>query len=217
MIELLLKTLLAYLMGSLMGGLLVGRLKGGVDIRTQGSGNAGATNAWRTQGPIFGLLVFVIDVGKGLLAVLWLPAVSVSAVFEAAPAVTAWLPYTCGLAVMLGHVYPLWFGFRGGKGVATLIGVWACLLTSALPYALGAWVLTLVFTGYVSLASLIAGFALTVTAALIHGAWLIPPVLFALGTALLLVYTHRANLLRLRQGTESRVRRVMLFKPKPTD
>lgn len=209
MIDLLIKTLLAYLLGSLMGGLIVGKLKGGVDIRESGSGNAGATNAWRTQGPVFGLLVFVIDVGKGLLASLWLPGMAIPGI---ADGLSPWTVYACGLAVMLGHVYPLWFGFRGGKGVATLIGVWACLLTAALPYALGAWVLTLVLTGYVSLSSMVAGFALTAAVVVQQGQAITPPALFALGTALLLVYTHRANLQRLFDRSESRVRKLMLFK-----
>lgn len=212
MAALLIKTLLAYLLGSLMGGLIVGRLKGGVDIRKEGSGNAGATNAWRTQGPVFGLLVFVIDVGKGLLAALLLPAIAVPGLAEGGW--SAWTPYACGLAVMVGHVYPLWFGFRGGKGVATLIGVWACLLTAALPYALAAWVVTLVLTGYVSLSSMVAGLVLTLVAGLQFGHWITPPVLFAFATALLLVYTHRGNLQRLRAGNESRVRKVMLLKPR---
>lgn len=210
MIDLLIKTLIAYLLGSLMGGLIVGRIKGGVDIRTQGSGNAGATNAWRTQGPVFGLLVFVIDVGKGLATTLWLPSLPLVGLDHS---LAAWTPYACGLAVMLGHVYPIFFGFRGGKGVATLIGVWACLLTAALPFALAAWVVTLVLTGYVSLSSMVAGLVLMMAAGLQQGAWLIPPVLFAFGTALLLIYTHRANVQRLLDGSESRVRKVMLFKP----
>ena len=100
----------AYLLGSLNGALLLGRLRG-VDIRTQGSGNAGGTNALRTQGPAFALGVVVIDVLKAWIAVRVLGGPG-----------TTWLAVGCGLAAVLGHVYPVFHGFRGGKGVATLLG-----------------------------------------------------------------------------------------------
>ncbi|MCI0356733.1 MAG: glycerol-3-phosphate 1-O-acyltransferase PlsY [Acidobacteria bacterium] len=203
------KAFVAYLLGSLMGGLIVGKLRGGVDIRAAGSGNPGATNAWRTQGPVFGMLVFVIDVGKGILATLVLPRLALPGLAQEA-AFAAWTPYLCGLGVMLGHVYPVFFGFRGGKGVATLIGVWACLLPQALPYALVAWLLLLVLTGYVSVASL--GSSLVICGAAV---WQQAPqaaVFFACASALLLFYTHRLNLLRLRDGTENRFRKVMLLR-----
>ena len=209
MIDLVIKVLAAYLLGSIMGGLVVGKLRGGVDIRSAGSGNPGATNAWRTQGPVFGLLVFVIDVGKGILATLVLPYLPLPLAAEDA-ALRLWTPYLCGLAVMLGHVYPVYFGFRGGKGVATLIGVWACLLPQALPYALVTWAVVLVLSGYVSLASLSAGVVLSLAAILLGAAK--AGVFFAIATTLLLCYTHRLNLQRLREGSEHRFRKVMLFR-----
>ena len=104
------------------GSLVVGRLRGGVDIRTLGSGNAGATNALRTQGKVVGLAVLVIDLVKGWLATAWLAHLALPLVAPAHPAVQAWSVPVCALAVMLGHVYPACFGFRGGKGVATLVG-----------------------------------------------------------------------------------------------
>lgn len=211
MTEAIVKILLAYLLGSIMGGLLVGKLRGGVDIRAAGSGNAGASNAWRTQGPIFGIAVFVIDIGKGIIAALLLPQLALPGLEPAPAAVATWVPYGCGLAVMLGHVYPIFFGFRGGKGVATLMGVWACLLTLALPWALAVLVLTLVFTGYISLGSMLAGWAITLAAALQHASLASAPVLFALATALLLMVTHRANIARLLAGNENRFTRIMLF------
>ncbi|HXG29346.1 MAG TPA: glycerol-3-phosphate 1-O-acyltransferase PlsY [Nevskiales bacterium] len=214
MIEFLLKIAVAYLLGSVMGGLVVGALRG-VDIRQQGSGNAGATNALRTQGPLFGLGVFVIDVGKGLLAVGWLPGFNLGtlgASLGPMPAVLALgLPYACALAVVLGHVYPLYFGFRGGKGVATLLGVLAWLLPQTLPFFAIAWVLTLMLTGYVGLASIIGFSAATVAVAAKTGLATVPAGFMYLVLALVL-YTHRANLQRLRDGSESRFEKAMLLR-----
>jgi glycerol-3-phosphate acyltransferase PlsY len=111
MLELGVKSLMAYLLGALLGSLILGRFRG-VDIRHLGSGNAGATNALRTQGKRFGLAVLLIDAGKGVLAVLWLPALPWPA---ADPTVARdWLSLGCAAGVILGHVYPVWFSFRGG-------------------------------------------------------------------------------------------------------
>src|ERR1700759_5308692 len=109
-------------MGSLIGGLLVGRLRGGVDIRRVGSGNAGRTNALPTQGKGFAFWVLVIDVAKGWAATRLIGPVFISGICAAAPVLRAWLPAACGIAAITGHVYPVWYGFRGGKGVATLLG-----------------------------------------------------------------------------------------------
>src|SRR5690606_22358315 len=123
MIELGLKFTLAYLLGSVLGSLVVGWLRGGVDIRRMGSGNPGGTNAFRTQGKWFALWVMVIDVGKGLLAIallvpLDLPGVGVDPEID-----RLWLTYAVAFAAILGHVFPVWFDFRGGKGGATAAGV----------------------------------------------------------------------------------------------
>jgi len=129
-LELGVKTLLSYLLGSLLGSLLVGRLRG-VDIREQGSGNAGGTNALRTQGWGFALGVIVIDVGKALLAVGVLPGLALPLI-GVDPAVDRdWLIVCCAMAVVVGHVYPVWYEFRGGKGAATLIGAVAVLSPAA--------------------------------------------------------------------------------------
>src|SRR5262245_30934321 len=119
-----LKVLIAYLLGSIVGSLVVGRVKG-VDIREMGSGNAGATNAIRTQGKAFGITVFIIDLAKGWLAAGLLPGLALPGVPPASPELAPWLPGACGFAAILGHVFPVWHGFRGGKGVATLIGAFA--------------------------------------------------------------------------------------------
>ena len=212
MTELIAKVVLAYLLGTAMGGFIVGRLRGGVDLRTQGSGNVGATNALRTQGRLFGLAVLLWDVGKGVLAATLLPALPWP-LPGALDAGRDALPYACGAAAALGHVYPLWFGFRGGKGAATLAGIFAALLTPALPWVLLAFALVLVLTGYVGLG--------TVSAALTALLWVTcfsadglfsPPGIFTFTMTLLVVYTHRGNLARVWQGHENRFERAMIFR-----
>ena len=197
--------LLAYLSGSVSGSLTLGRLRGG-DIRTQGSGNAGGTNAFRTQGAKFALGVVLIDIGKGALAA-WL-ALRFAPVEGVLPVRTvAWLAV---LAAALGHVWPLWHGFRGGKGVGTLLGGVAVLWPVALFPLFLVWVCVLVASGYVGLASIIA------TACLLPLAvWLRADVAtqaFAAVAALLVLFTHRANVQRLRAGTESRFERVRFWR-----
>jgi len=210
MIELIVKGGLSYLVGSILGSLVVSRLTGGVDIRTRGSGNAGATNALRTLGKKAALAVLLIDLAKGWIATgvvaTWAMPAGVTA---ASAALAAWSAPVCGIAVMLGHVYPLWFGFRGGKGVATLLG--AVLGINAwllLPMTL-TWLVAVIAFGYVGLASILGAFALAVAIALTRSG---PPLLaFGILSALLILYTHRSNLARMRAGTESRARRLWLF------
>src|SRR5580704_7557726 len=110
MLELSVKTLVAYLLGALLGSLVLGRLRG-VDIRSMGSGNAGATNALRTQGKLFALSVLVVDIGKGVFAVLYLPEARLPSVPIDPSLSREWLTLACGFAVILGHVYPVWFAF----------------------------------------------------------------------------------------------------------
>ncbi len=193
--------LAAYLLGSLSGSLLLGKLRG-VDIRTQGSGNAGGTNAFRTQGLKFALGVVVIDIGKGALAA-WL-----GLRFAEAPN-AAWLAYATAFAAVIGHVWPLWHGFRGGKGAATVIGVTLVLWPSAVPVLLAVWIAVLILTGYVGLGTVLAGLALAALATLTHATT--PRLAFALAAAALLAWTHRGNLARLRAGTESRFEKARLL------
>jgi acyl phosphate:glycerol-3-phosphate acyltransferase len=210
MLELGLKTLIAYLLGALLGSLVLGRLRG-VDIRSQGSGNAGATNALRTQGWRFALAVFAIDAGKGVFAVTYLPRAVLPAIAADAALTREWLTLACGCAVIVGHVYPVWFAFRGGKGVATMVGVIGGLDPRLLPALVVSWFLVLVLTGYVGLASMLAGASL-VAAAL----WLepqdIPLVAFCAAMELFVIFTHRANIARMYAGKENRVRKLWLFR-----
>jgi glycerol-3-phosphate acyltransferase PlsY len=212
MSELVFKALIAYALGSLMGGLIVGRLRG-VDLRRHGSQNAGATNAVRTMGLAFGILVFIIDVGKGVLATLWLPGAGLagSGLPAAGAEVAAWIPYACGISVFFGHVYPLFFGFRGGKGVATLLGVLVCLLPQAVIFFAITWLVTLVLTGYVGVASILGFLAATVAVSAKSGLMSAAAIFMYVMLALVL-YTHRTNIQRLRDGSENRFSRVMLLR-----
>ncbi|PRH82908.1 glycerol-3-phosphate 1-O-acyltransferase PlsY [Arenimonas caeni] len=189
----------AYLLGSLSGSLLLGRLRG-VDIRTLGSGNAGGTNALRTQGWKFALGTVLVDLGKGVLAA-WLALRFGGGL--------AWLPYAAAGAAVLGHVYPVFHGFRGGKGAGTLVGALLLLWPLSVVVVVGTWLLALTATGYVGLSTILAGLALVPLALLTDA----PPerLGFAVAAAAFLVFTHRSNLARLRAGTESRFERVRIW------
>jgi len=205
--------LAAYLLGSLSGSLLLGRWRG-IDIRVSGSGNAGGTNALRTQGWWFALLVVLIDIGKGVLAVLLLPHWPGAA----GSALQAWLPAAAGMAAMAGHVWPLYFGFRGGKGMATLAGIAAVMMPAPGVLVLLLWLLLVLTTGYVGLASIAAGLALPLLWLGWHGGELfaqpaeqLPELLFAALAAVFVLWTHRSNIRRLRQGSEHRFQRLRLL------
>ena len=210
MIELVLKAGLCYLLGSVMGSLVVARLTGGADIRTLGSGNAGATNALRTQGRKVGLAVLAIDLTKGWIATgVLAPWVLPSVIPSAAAPLALWCVPLCGIAVMLGHVYPLWYGFRGGKGVATLLGAVLGINGWLLLPMMLTWLAAVIVFGYVGLASILAAVALAVAIAVTtHSA---PLIAFGIVSVLLILYTHRSNLARMRAGSESRARRLWLF------
>lgn len=212
MLELGVKTLLSYLLGSLLGSLLVGRLRG-VDIREQGSGNAGGTNALRTQGWGFALGVIVIDVGKALLAVGALPGFALPLI-GLDPAVDRdWLAVCCATAVVVGHVYPVWYEFRGGKGAATLIGAVAVLSPAALVPILLTWLACVALTGYVGLGTMVATATLPAFFAFARPPSL-PLLVFGIVMAAFVVYTHRSNIERMRAGVENRARRLWLLRPR---
>jgi glycerol-3-phosphate acyltransferase PlsY len=206
-----LKILLAYLLGSVVGSLIVGRLRGGVDIRKAGSGNAGATNALRTQGAAFALWVIVIDVAKGWLAAAVLPGLALPGVPATAPEFARWLPPACAFAAILGHVFPVWHGFRGGKGVATLVGAFAGIQLMLLLPLFATWLVVVAVSGFVGFASIAASLAVPVYLLMRDGAVLTPVLAFALACAVLVVYTHRGNVRRMRAGTEPRARRLWLL------
>jgi glycerol-3-phosphate acyltransferase PlsY len=204
MIELGVKVTLAYLLGSVLGSLLVGYFYGGIDIRKLGSGNAGGTNALRTQGKVFALWVMIIDIGKGILAAALIPPLALPGIGIDPAADRSLVLYSVAFAVILGHVFPVWFGFRGGKGGATAAGLLAFLAPGAAIPAVGAWLLVVFATGFVGLATISAA----LVAVLFLGVTALPErsglFAFACATAALLIYAHRGNIRRMLDGTESR-------------
>jgi glycerol-3-phosphate acyltransferase PlsY len=210
-IDVALKIVLAWLLGSLVGSLLLARLRGGPDIRTLGSGNAGSTNAWRTQGAAFGLGVLLIDVGKGWLAVRAVAPATLPASLTTAwpmlrpnPTATLWLPVACAAAAVVGHVYPAWFGLRGGKGMATVVGALAGLAPVLLIPLAVAWVVVLGLSGFVGLASMLS---VAAAATWQQFAGVPSPLnVFVVAATLFMIVTHRQNIARMRAGTEPRLR-----------
>jgi acyl phosphate:glycerol-3-phosphate acyltransferase len=184
---------LAYLLGSLSFGLLLARLHGGVDLQRSGSGNIGATNVARVIGKTAGVLTLLGDGSKGLIAVLIAQAWGSSLRVVAAVA----------LVVVLGHIFPLYYRFRGGKGVATALG--ALLPTLPLPLLGGlvVWVVVVAIWRYVSAGSMLAAVIVPILAALL--AYPLPLVVAASLIAFLVLYTHRSNLQRLLQGKEPKL------------
>jgi glycerol-3-phosphate acyltransferase PlsY len=185
---------LAYLLGSVSFAVLLVRLRTGKDIRTEGSGNAGATNVLRAHGKTLGILVALLDVAKGALAV-WLVQLSTADSRYAAAA---------GFAAILGHVFPIFYGFRGGKGVATAVGAFLVLAPWATLVCVGVFVLVVAVTKYVSLGSVLAMVLLPPVAGLLFRAPR-PVVTAAAATAVLIVLKHRENLKRLAAGKERRL------------
>ncbi len=209
-----------YLCGSIPFGLLVGRLKG-VDVRTMGSGNIGATNVGRVLGRGFGMAVFGLDVLKGLLPVVvagtWLLPVASGEGLADVSAVQYLLWVGVAAASILGHVFPVWLGFKGGKGVATslgaLLGIYPFFTVPGL-VALGLWVAVAAATRYVSAASMVGAVTFPIVFAMaarlraeqwggLDRLW--PMYVFAILIAVLVVYRHRSNLQRLLAGTESKI------------
>lgn len=188
--------LIAYLIGSLPIGLFAGKIAKGIDIRDFGSGNIGASNVWRTLGPVWGVIVFLLDVTKGLAPTL---------LAHGRPAAPIWLPIAAGVAAILGHNFSPFLRFKGGKGVATSLGVAFGLSWQGALIGFAAWVIVLALTRYISLASMIA---VPVGAICIwqfnHHHWSYAA--FAALATFFVIFTHRANILRLRAGTERRIR-----------
>jgi len=184
--------LLAYLVGSIPFAWLFARRSGRGDLRRVGSGNLGAANVARLAGILPGVAVALLDMSKGIASVLIAERVS--------GGVTA--PALAGLAAIVGHIYPVWLGFRGGKGVATACGVFLLLAPTATASALVIFTASVWTTKYISLGSVLATAAVPPIA---YWSGRSTPVVFAgLAAALLIVFRHRSNLARLRAGTEHR-------------
>jgi glycerol-3-phosphate acyltransferase PlsY len=192
----------SYLLGSIPFGFIAGRICG-IDIRTQGSGNIGATNVLRVLGKKWGYAVFCLDFMKGLLPVLlalfWGRSIGVNP--ASAPGALA------ALCMLLGHNFPVWLGFKGGKGIASSAGVIVGLFgIGAFLFCLGSWLLFFSVTRYVSVASIAAAIAVPVSVSVLyfmhHSDWL--TLFVACLMCVLAIWRHRSNITRLRAGTEPR-------------
>lgn len=212
MLELGTKFLISYFIGSLMGSLIMGRIRGGVDIRKMGSGNAGGTNALRTQGLVFALGVIVIDVGKGIIGAGVVPGLTLPFIEPSPDISRTWLAIACAAAAVIGHVWPMWHEFRGGKGAATLIGTLIILAPTVILPVLLAWAVVLSLSGFVGLATMTAGVAAPVVIALTLLPDQQPVFIYCVGMAMYLIFSHRSNIARMRAGTENRLSRAMIFK-----
>jgi acyl phosphate:glycerol-3-phosphate acyltransferase len=191
--------LVAYLLGSIPTGFLVAKARG-IDIRTVGSGNIGATNAFRILGKGAGSFVLFADALKGWLAVQLLTGIVVN-IFPGAP--LEYLRITAGIAAILGHNYTCWLHFKGGKGIATSAGVLLALVPWALAIILSTWIVLCLATRYVSVASVAASFSLPFATWFTTGHDIgLTAVTGAMGA--LAIYKHRRNIQRLRDGTENR-------------
>ena len=192
MLELGVKFLLSYFIGSILGSSLMGKIYGGVDIRTMGSGNAGGTNALRTQGWAFALGVIIVDVGKGAIAAGLIPGMNIPFIPEDPEVSRTGMIFCCAIASVMGHVWPMWYQFHGGKGAATLIG-------------------------FVGLATICAGLFtpiyLLITQSSLDG----PLFAYCISIALYLIYTHRSNIHRMKEGTEHKNEKMMIFHRKKHD
>ncbi len=214
MLELGVKFLISYFIGSLMGAMIVGRLRGGIDIRTMGSGNAGGTNALRTQGFLFALAVVVVDVGKGVIGAGVVPGLELPLV-PTDPAISrTWLALCCAAAAVIGHVWPVYHNFKGGKGAATLVGTLIVLGPHLIIGLLAVWLLVVAFSGYVGLATMTAASAVPVWLGFTSLPADQPLFIYCIFMALFIIYCHRGNIERMRQGNELRITKFMLFSKK---
>ena len=189
----------AYLLGSIPFGLLIVKARGGPDIRSLGSGNIGASNVTRNAGALAGVLTLLLDAGKGYLAV-WLAARFTGDNVH-------WM-MAAAVAAVIGHVFPVWLRFKGGKGVATSLGVFLPLCWQAVAAAAVVWLLVVAFWRYASLGSITAAAAMPVLIYLFYAPGHAPPTYVSLSTifiALLVLAKHRANIERLIAGKETRL------------
>ena len=215
MLELGVKFLISYFIGSLMGAMIMGKLKGGVDIRTMGSGNAGGTNALRTQGVWFALGVVIVDVGKGVVGAGVIPGLDIPFVPQDPAVSRTWLTLCCGLAAVFGHVWPVYHGFKGGKGAATFVGTLVFIAPTLIIAVLLVWATVVALTGYVGLATMTAATALPLWVAFTGLDLETQPLFIYLAAiAACIIYWHRSNIQRMRDGVENRNEKLMLFKPR---
>ena len=193
----------AYLLGSLPFSVWIGKVFYKKDVREFGSGNAGATNTWRVLGWKAGLPVLLLDIAKGFIAT-FLPYLVPSLTVD--PEWLLWLRILCGSSAALGHIYPLFAGFRGGKAVATLLGVVMGLMPMAALGSLVVFILALGFFRMVSLGSILAAISLPLMGFIMSSPVQLPLLIFSGLITILVIFTHKKNIQRIIRGEESRVR-----------
>ena len=212
-IYLIILIIISYLTGSTPTSIIVGRITNGIDIRKHGSGNAGSTNVFRVLGWKPALIVVIVDVFKG-----WLPAAIFAPAFYFAQIIPdlGVVQILCGFSAVLGHTYTIFAGFKGGKGVGTLGGMLIALFPTVFLFCLAVAVITIILTGYVSLASMFASVSLPIFL------FLLPPIfgtnpaplslmVFSLLIPWFITFTHRSNIQRLRNGEENQFKKAMIF------
>tara|TARA_B100000929_G_scaffold65688_1_gene50090 strand:- start:653 stop:1300 length:648 start_codon:yes stop_codon:yes gene_type:complete len=205
--------ILSYLTGSIPTSIIVSRVAKNIDIREHGSGNAGATNVYRILGWKYALIVLSLDIFKA-----WLPtAIYATKIFLSIsiPDI-GFIQILCGFSAVLGHTYPIFSGFKGGKGIGSLIGVLLALFPFAFPLCLIVAIFVVVTTGYVSLGSIFAAISLPIIILILPGLGIITPnlslVIFSLLVPWFVIYTHRSNISRIRNGTENRFDKALIIK-----
>ncbi len=209
--------LVAYLIGSIPTSVWIGKVFYGKDIRDYGSGNAGATNTFRVLGKKAGIPVLLIDILKGSIAVYLAGYVDnfSDAVLTSNELINMQL--ALGIAALFGHIFPIYVGFRGGKGVATLFGAVIALQPEAAIIAIAIFLITLVITRYVSLSSMIAGFSFPILIIVILKETTISLVVFSMLIAILLLFTHQKNIERLLAKEENKANIKIKKKKKLND
>lgn len=193
--------ILAYLIGSIPTAVIVGKTFYGIDVREYGSGNAGATNTFRVLGKKAGIPVLLIDVLKGSIAVLLAKFFTGNILSEAG---LVNLELSLGIAAVLGHVFPVYVGFRGGKGIATLLGVMLAVQPNAALMAAGVFLLVFLITKFVSLGSMTAAISFPVIVIVVFKSTIPSLVIFSLFIAILVLITHQKNIERLIRREESK-------------
>ena len=194
--------ILAYLIGSIPTAVWISKSVFGIDIREYGSGNSGATNTFRILGSKWGSIVMLVDVTKGIIATSLYIFIPFYLTNELAR--TNFM-IALGMVAILGHIFPIWANFRGGKGVATLLGMALAIQPMVALICLGVFLITLFFTRFVSLSSMLAGVAFMVLILFIFNERETVYRLFAIIVALMVVITHQKNIGRLLNGTENKV------------
>ncbi len=211
MLTLIVIVLLSYLVGSIPTSIIVGKILRGIDIREYGSGNAGATNTFRVLGWKAGVFVIAVDIGKGVFATLVISKLNLTGVPLLASTL---LQIIAGVSAVCGHIWTVFAGFRGGKGVSTAAGMIIALYPIAFLICIAIFTIVLFTTRYVSVSSMIAAVSLPIVFVVLqqigHQPVSSPLLVLSLIMAGLIIFTHRANIRRLLNGTENRIRRLRL-------